>query len=55
MEALKEVFQPDGIYERSDVPVRKLEGLEERTGLLYGECPETVVIVENGIELEVDM
>ena len=55
VEALKEVFQPDGIYERSDVPVRKLEGLEERTGLLYGECPETVVIVENGIELEVDI
>jgi len=55
VEALAEVFQPEGIYERSDVPVRRLEGLEERTGLLYGECPETVVIVENGIELEVNI
>ena len=55
VEALADVFQPEGIYERSDVPVRRLEGLEERTGLLYGECPETVVIVENGIELEVDI
>jgi 23S rRNA (cytosine1962-C5)-methyltransferase len=55
VEALVEVFRPAGIYERSDVPVRKLEGLEERTGLLYGERPETVVIVENGIELEVDI
>jgi Predicted SAM-dependent methyltransferases len=55
VEALADVFEPEGIYERSDVPVRRLEGLEERTGLLYGECPETVVIVENGIELEVDI
>ncbi|OUM95985.1 MAG: SAM-dependent methyltransferase [Thermobacillus sp. ZCTH02-B1] len=55
VEALVDVFRPEAIYERSDVPVRKLEGLEERTGPLYGKCPDTVVIVENGIELEVDI
>lgn len=56
VEALVEVFAPRTIYERSDVGVRSLEGLEERTGLLYGEePPETVIIRENGLELEVDV
>ena len=31
-----EIVHPKGIYERSDVPVRRLEGLEQSTGLLYG-------------------
>ncbi|MFD0958626.1 class I SAM-dependent rRNA methyltransferase [Paenibacillus chungangensis] len=53
--ALAEVFQPQGIYERSDVGVRKLEGLEERTGVLYGECPSIVEIEENGLKMEVDI
>ncbi|NBD22871.1 class I SAM-dependent rRNA methyltransferase [Paenibacillus glycinis] len=53
--ALAAVFEPKGIYERSDVSVRALEGLEERTGMLYGECPRIVEIVENGLKLEVDI
>ncbi|MCM3746381.1 class I SAM-dependent rRNA methyltransferase [Paenibacillus pasadenensis] len=53
--SLVSVFQPKGIYERSDVGVRKLEGLEERTGVLYGDCPRIVEIVENGIVMEVDL
>ncbi|MBM7565633.1 class I SAM-dependent rRNA methyltransferase [Paenibacillus sacheonensis] len=53
--ALVAVFEPKGIYERSDVSVRGLEGLEERTGTLYGECPRIVEIVENGLKLEVDI
>lgn len=53
--ALVDVFAPAGIYERSDVSVRALEGLEERTGVLYGECPRIVEIVENGLKLEVDI
>lgn len=53
--ALVEVMQPAGIYERSDVSVRELEGLEQRTGVLYGECPQHVTIRENGIVLEVDI
>jgi len=54
-EALVEVFRPAGIFERSDVPVRELEGLEQRTGLLYGECPDAVSITENGLMIEVDI
>jgi 23S rRNA (cytosine1962-C5)-methyltransferase len=55
VEALTEVFRPAGIYERSDVPVRELEGMEQRTGLLYGECPGKVQIKENGLLIEVDI
>ncbi|MCF2942045.1 class I SAM-dependent rRNA methyltransferase [Paenibacillus tarimensis] len=55
VEALVRVFKPQGIYERSDVSVRTLEGLEERTGVLYGDCPRHVTIVENGLSMEVDI
>ncbi|REE93065.1 23S rRNA (cytosine1962-C5)-methyltransferase [Paenibacillus taihuensis] len=53
--ALVEVFAPQGIYERSDVSVRELEGLEQRTGVLYGDCPRIVEILENGLKMEVDI
>ena len=53
--ALIAVFEPQGIYERSDVSVRRIGRLEERTGMLYGECPRIVEIVENGLKLEVDI
>ncbi len=44
------------IYERSDVDVRKLEGLPERTGMLRGECPEEkLAITENGLRFWVDV
>jgi 23S rRNA (cytosine1962-C5)-methyltransferase len=55
LEALVDVFAPRGIYERSDVGVRGLEGLEERTGVLYGDCPSILEITENGLKLEVDI
>ncbi|WP_166238365.1 class I SAM-dependent rRNA methyltransferase [Paenibacillus turpanensis] len=55
VEALVEVFAPQGIYERSDVSVRKLEGLEQRTGVLYGHCPRHVEIEENGLKMVVDI
>jgi len=53
--ALVSVFKPRGVYERSDVGVRMLEGLEERTGVLYGECPRYLTIEENGLSVEVDI
>ncbi|MFC5703673.1 class I SAM-dependent rRNA methyltransferase [Cohnella faecalis] len=53
--ALIDVFSPKGIYERSDVGVRALEGLEERTGVLYGDCPRYTEIEENGLKIEVDI
>ncbi|NHN30948.1 class I SAM-dependent rRNA methyltransferase [Paenibacillus agricola] len=53
--ALVEVMQPAGIYERSDVSVRELEGLQQVKGLLYGECPRHVRIVENGLKMDIDI
>lgn len=56
VEALLEVFPECNIYERSDVAVRKKEGLEETMGVLHGaEPPKSVVIEENGIKISVDI
>ncbi len=43
------------VYERSDVEVRVLEGLAPRSGLLHGDAPGEVRIVEDGIAYEVDV
>ena len=43
------------IYERSDVDVRKKEGLEPVTGVLHGEPPMQVTVKENGINIVVDI
>ena len=52
---LMQIVKPAGIWERSDVPVRRLEGLEQTTGLLRGQVPDTVDMVENGIHFLVDV
>ena len=49
VDALVEEVHPQGIYERSDVPVRRLEGLEQLTGVMYGTVPDRVEMVENGV------
>lgn len=54
-DALVEVYQPQGIYLRNDVPVREREGLEQGKGVLYGECPREVTIEENGLKYIVDI
>ncbi|KAF7599593.1 MAG: 23S rRNA (cytosine(1962)-C(5))-methyltransferase RlmI [Candidatus Dactylopiibacterium carminicum] len=43
------------VYERSDSDVRRLEGLEPRSGILHGELPASVTITENGVKMEVDV
>jgi 23S rRNA (cytosine1962-C5)-methyltransferase len=53
--ALVREFSPKGIYERSDVAVRKKEGLSEETGILFGEVPDWVEICENGIYMQVSL
>ena len=55
VEALKDIVSPAGIYERSDVPVRRLEGMEQTTGLLWGSVPDRVDMYENGILFSVDV
>lgn len=55
VEILVDVVKPSCIYERNDVPVRRLEGLEQTTGALYGEAPDSVIMTENGIKYAVDI
>ena len=55
VDALVKEINPRGIWERNDVPVRRLEGMEMVTGLLYGEVPDRVVMNENGIRFMVDV
>src|SRR5688500_11515099 len=53
--ALKQVFQPKGIYERNDVPVRELEGLPQQKGFLSAPFDTRIVINENGLKFHVDI
>ncbi|MGI9834274.1 class I SAM-dependent methyltransferase [Vibrio vulnificus] len=56
VDTLIEVFPDCNVYERSDVSVRKKEGLQETTGVLHGEMPpKSVVIEENGVKISVDI
>lgn len=52
---LVKLFNPKGIYERSDVAVRKKEGLPEIKQVLYGEVPDYCEIEENGLKMLVDI
>jgi 23S rRNA (cytosine1962-C5)-methyltransferase len=49
VELLVEEFSPRAIVERNDVRVRELEGLEMRAGLLYGDVPEELEIVQDNV------
>lgn len=53
--ALKKVMPDVAIYERSDVDVRKKEGLEPVVGTIHGEHPDVVQIEEHGIAINVDV
>ena len=54
-EALEKIFSPKGIYERNDVPVRELEGLDQRKGFLSKPFETRIPIVENGLKFLVDV
>lgn len=56
LDLLIKQFRPRNIYERSDVPARKEEGLPEVKGLLYGkETAEPIEIEEHGCRFQVDV
>jgi len=55
VKALNTVFQPKGIYERNDVPVRELEGLPQQKGFLSAPFDTNIVINENGLRFHVDI
>ncbi|HPH37395.1 MAG TPA: class I SAM-dependent rRNA methyltransferase [Sediminibacterium sp.] len=53
--ALETIFTPKGIYERNDVPVRTLEGLEQQKGFLSAPFDTNIIIKENGLQFHVDI
>ena len=53
--ALEKIFDPKGIYERNDVPVRELEGMDQRKGFLTEVFDTNIIISENGIKFNVDI
>ena len=60
LELLKKVLKEDGIeirgvYERSDVKVRRQEGMELYKGFIGPEFPTLVEITENGVKYQVDV
>jgi len=55
IDILKEIFNPKGIYERSDVSVREKEGLKPFKGKIYGDFDPIVTIEENGLKMLVDL
>ena len=55
VKALVDVVKPKGIYEKSAVQARELEGLPPVERTLYGDVPERVEILENGIRFNVQI
>ena len=55
VDALNKIFQPKGIYERNDVPVRELEGLPQQKGFLSAPFDTKIIINENGLRFHVDV
>jgi 23S rRNA (cytosine1962-C5)-methyltransferase len=55
LELLTEALHPRAILERSDLPARRDEGLEDRSGVLAGAAVEKVRILENGVSYWVDL
>lgn len=53
--AVKKYMKPKGIYERSDVENRVHEGVEEKTGIIYGEIPDEIIMEDNGLKYIIDI
>lgn len=52
---IKKYMKPKGIYERSDVENRVYEGVEEKTGIIYGEIPAEIIMEDNGLKYTIDI
>jgi 23S rRNA (cytosine1962-C5)-methyltransferase len=55
VDALNRIFQPKGIYERNDVPVRELEGMAQEKNFLSSPFPTEIIIKENGLQFHVNV
>lgn len=55
VKALETIFKPKGIYERNDVPVRELEGMQQQKGFLSAPFDTRITINENELKFYVDI
>lgn len=55
VKALNNIFNPKGIYERNDVPVREVEGMIQQKGFLSPPFDTNIIINENGLQFNVDI
>lgn len=53
--SVQEIFGSEKIYERNDVPVRELEGMDQKKGFLSKSFDTKVIIKENGLIFEADL
>ena len=53
VEILIEQFNPRAVIERNDARVREFEGLELRSGVLYGDRPDEIEINQHGVRFVV--
>lgn len=53
VQALKRAVPAAGAFERSETQARTEEGLEARTGLLYGALPDTLEIFEDAVHYQI--
>ena len=53
--AIQKIFSPNGIYERNDVPVRTLEGMQQIKGFLSEPFDTNIILNENGLKFHVDI
>jgi 23S rRNA (cytosine1962-C5)-methyltransferase len=54
-QAIADLFEAKNIIERNDAPVRQVEGLEARTGILSGAATSKIKIDINDIKFDVDL
>ena len=55
VEVANQLLSPTSIIERNDAPIRKAEGLEMVSGLLFGEQPGTIALEAKGMRFHVDL
>jgi 23S rRNA (cytosine1962-C5)-methyltransferase len=53
--AIVDLFQAKNIIERNDAPVRQVEGLEARTGILSGAATSKIQIDINDLKFDIDL
>jgi len=55
VQSLVEIFHPRCVIERNDTPIRKAEGMELATGVLYGVDPGPTSFAADGLTFEINL